>query len=67
MRSVLSAGWEADRDAEPVLQAGLGHALEFTTWRSLVQDHGLRDDQAVALIVRLVADTADGNGGTPPA
>jgi AcrR family transcriptional regulator len=57
MRSVLSAGWEAARDGRPVLQAALGHALDFTTWRSLVQDHGLRDDQAVALMVRLVADS----------
>jgi len=58
MRSVLSAGWDAYRDAEPVLQAALGHALDFTTWRSLVRDHGLRDEQAVALMLRLVADAS---------
>lgn len=56
MRSALSAGWTSVAPDEPIFQAALGHALDFTTWRSLVQDHGLRDDQAVALIVHLVAD-----------
>ncbi len=58
MRSVLSAGWEIDRRAESVFQAALGHALDFTTWRSLVRDQGLPDDQAVGLMLRLVADAS---------
>ena len=35
-------------------RAALGHALAFQTWRSLVRDHGLTDDQAVMLMVALV-------------
>jgi AcrR family transcriptional regulator len=53
MRSALSAGWEVGPDTAPLWQAALGHALHFTTWRSLVRDHGLRDDQAVILMARL--------------
>ena len=35
-------------------RAAVGHALDFPTWRSLVRDHGLSDDQATALMVALV-------------
>lgn len=58
MRSALAAGWTIDPQNEPVLQAALGHALDFTTWRSLARDHGLRDDQAVELMRDLVADAS---------
>ncbi len=55
MRDVLSAGWEVDNEHQPLVQAALGHALHFVTWRSLVRDHGLRDEQAVELMVNLVS------------
>ncbi|MHB8731548.1 MAG: TetR/AcrR family transcriptional regulator [bacterium] len=58
MRSALSAGWKIDRRDEPVFQAALGHALDFTTWRSLVRDYGLREDQAVELMLNLVANAS---------
>lgn len=64
MRSALSAGWKVEGDHEPVFLAALGHALDFTTWRSLVRDHGRTDEQAVALMVTLVAGAASGAGGT---
>jgi AcrR family transcriptional regulator len=34
--------------------AATGHALAFTTWRSLVREQGLTDPQAVDLMCRLV-------------
>ncbi len=34
-------------------RAGIGHALAFTTWRSLVRDQGLSDEQAVEVMLRL--------------
>jgi AcrR family transcriptional regulator len=55
MREVLSTGWEIDDEPQSVVQAALGHALHFVTWRSLARDHGLRDEQAVELMVNLVA------------
>ena len=35
--------------------AAIGHALSFTTWRSLVREQGLGNVQAVELMCRLVA------------
>jgi AcrR family transcriptional regulator len=36
-------------------RAVLGHAIAFSTWRSLVREQGLDDDAAVALMRALVA------------
>lgn len=60
MRAALLVGRTVDPEREPVFQAALGHALHFTTWRSLVRDHGLRDDQAVTLMLRFVEGAARG-------
>jgi AcrR family transcriptional regulator len=35
-------------------RAAVGHALAYTTWRSLTREQGLTDDQAVALMCALV-------------
>jgi AcrR family transcriptional regulator len=54
MRYVLATGWEA-RVADPaLLLAVLAHTLDFQTWRSLVRQQDLTDDQAVELMVKLV-------------
>jgi hypothetical protein len=36
-------------------RAAAGHAVSFGTWRSLVVDQGLDNEQAVALMVGLLA------------
>jgi AcrR family transcriptional regulator len=53
MRAVLLQGWTPSDAAAPLLSATIGHALAFTTWRSLVRQQGLRDDQAAALMLAL--------------
>jgi len=35
-------------------RAAIGHALAFTTWRSLAKEQGLDDDEVVALMSQLV-------------
>ena len=35
-------------------RAAVGHALAYTTWRSLTREQGLTDDQALALMCALV-------------
>ena len=40
------------------VRAAIGHALAFTTWRSLTHEQGLADDDAVDLMCRLVEDAA---------
>ena len=37
------------------VRAAIGHALAFTTWRSLTREQGLSDPQAADLMCRLVA------------
>jgi hypothetical protein len=37
------------------LRAATAHALEFTTWRSLVRDQGLARAQAIDLMAKMVA------------
>jgi AcrR family transcriptional regulator len=39
-------------------RAAIGHALAYTTWRSLTREQGLEDSQAVALMCGLVAGAA---------
>jgi len=36
--------------------AAIGHAIAFPTWRSLVREQGLDDDEAVELMARTVAE-----------
>jgi hypothetical protein len=36
----------------------VGHALAYTTWKSLASEQGLTDDQAVALMCGLVRSSA---------
>ncbi len=47
-------------DRRPTLEAVVGHALTFTTWRSLAAG-GLTDDQVVAVLVGLAGRVADGS------
>ena len=42
-------------------RAAIGHALAFSTWRSLTREQRLSADDAVALMCRLVAQAADGS------
>lgn len=37
------------------VEAAIGHAISFATWRSLVRDQGLSDPEAVDLMRGLVA------------
>ena len=51
---VLAAGRGLRGRRRLLLVAALRHALAFPTWRSLTREHGLADDEAVALMCALV-------------
>ena len=51
----LMAGRRVRGAARRRAAAAIGHALAFTTWRSLARDEGLDDRQAADLMCRLVA------------
>jgi AcrR family transcriptional regulator len=57
-RSVLLQGRGERGRARERASAAIGHALAFPTWRSLVREQGLGDDEAVELMVSLVRSAA---------
>jgi AcrR family transcriptional regulator len=57
-RDTLMAGRKLRGAARLRTQAVVGHALAFSTWKSLVREQGLRDDDAVELMVTLVGAIA---------
>ena len=54
MRDILAAAWKVDDEQRYVLGAALDLALEFQTWRTLVRQGGIGDEQAVELMVMMV-------------
>ncbi len=54
MRYVLATGWGVEDERLALLLAALGHALDFQSWRSLVRQQALDDEQAVELMVKMV-------------
>jgi AcrR family transcriptional regulator len=61
MREMLVAAWDVSAPKQQLLEGALAHTLDFQTWRSLVRQQGLDDEQAMDLLVGmvrcLVADT----------
>ena len=53
-RDVLIAGRGVRGGARRRTLAALGHAVSFSTWKSLVREQGLEDEEAAALIGALV-------------
>ena len=53
-RYALVAGWGAEDWRLKRLLAALGHALDLWTWRSLVHERGLSDEEAIELMVGMV-------------
>ena len=51
-------GSPTEPDRPPILEAVVAHALDFTTWRSLVRG-GLTDDQVVTVLMGLVGHTRE--------
>jgi AcrR family transcriptional regulator len=61
---VLLEPWRARGRRRTLLRAGIALALTFDTWRQLVRELGLAEEQAIELALRLAADTP-GDGATP--
>jgi AcrR family transcriptional regulator len=54
-QSALLRGRRERGRARERVSAAIGHAVAFPTWRSLVREQGLSEDEAVALMASLVA------------
>lgn len=59
IQTTLSHGWPVDSSPGSLLAGALGHALDFSTWRSLHHQQGLTNDQAVTLMVSMVSSARD--------
>ena len=57
-RDTLMSGRGVRGPARRRVQAAVGHALTFGTWRSLAREQGLADPQAIGLMCRLIAAAA---------
>jgi AcrR family transcriptional regulator len=57
IQDMLAAGRGLRGRAARRVRAALGHALAFSTWRSLTREQGLSDEDAVALMCLLVEQT----------
>jgi hypothetical protein len=55
LRAALMRGRQTRGQARIRTAAAIGHALDFATWRSLTRDQGLETDEAVELMIALVA------------
>lgn len=64
---IVAAGWKPDGRTRHRLQAAAGHALSFTTWQSLSQQHGLSDRAAIAVMTCMVTCAATGPQAAGPA
>ena len=54
-RDILAEGWPTPDS--PVLLAAIGHALAFSTWRSLARDFGLSDGTVADLLTAMVVSS----------
>jgi AcrR family transcriptional regulator len=61
-RDTLMGGRKSRGRERLLLLAAIGHALAFTTWRSLAREQELNDSQATDLMCRLVIAAAHGQG-----
>jgi hypothetical protein len=55
MQETLAAGWEAPNGtSKPLLVGAIGLALDFKTWRMMVRQQSLSDEQAVELMAKMM-------------
>lgn len=59
----LLPGWRLRGHDRVGMRAALSLALSFDTWRVLARDHGLTDEEAAGLVVRLTRDCGHAGGG----
>lgn len=57
-RDLILDAWPARRAARIRLRRAVGHALEFSTWQSLVRRQGCTNEEAVRLMLALASAAA---------
>ena len=57
-RDLMVEAWPARRGTRARLRRAVGHALEFSTWQSLVRRQGSTNEEAVRLMLALASSAA---------
>jgi hypothetical protein len=57
--AILAEGWTGDGKRRRLIEAAIGHALEFSTWRSLVEAQRLTREEVMKLLLAFVVAAAD--------
>ena len=57
MKETLAVGWHSPEVPPQPLLGAIGLALDFQTWRTMVRNQGLTDEQALELMMRMVQCT----------
>ncbi len=65
VRETLLADWPAPAERQAAIRPAVGHALQFVTWQSLTQEHGLTSDAAAALMADFVVCIAQHERALP--
>jgi AcrR family transcriptional regulator len=61
MKEILAMAWEANEESpQQLLRGAIGVALDFQTWRTMVREQSLTDEQATAMMVGMVRCTRRG-------
>ena len=55
VHAILCAPWKVTGRTRVLARALIGHAISFQTWRSLVREQGLKNAEAVDLLVRTMS------------
>ena len=51
---MLVGKFTADKDQSTLLRPVIALAIHFQTWRTLIHEQGLEDDQAVEVMVKMI-------------
>ena len=62
---ILTAPWRTRGSRRTMLHAAIALALSFDTWRTLTQEQGLSEDQAIAVALRLTRDCNPADPDSP--
>lgn len=54
VRDGLAEGWPVSSERQALLRGAIGHAIAFSTWRSLIREQGLNDEQAIEVMTAIV-------------
>ncbi len=67
LHTLLLDSWGTSAARDKMLSAAIGHALDFEAWRSLTRRQRLSDEDAVALMIRLVVTVVRDNSAASEA